>query len=336
MGLTMRPEQLLSRRYVLGCMRAASASTLPAALCVGLALLIPSFAFGAFSGRDGEIAYTRTIFTCADDCSAGGDDYSYVALSDPGGRHKFLFGCSLRTGLDYYGGPCGDVSPAWSPDGERIAIVDKFGGSSAIEIGAKDGTGANPVQGAHGNGPAWSPDARNLVFAAPARGRRNLYVIAARGGRARLLTRRGGQFPAWSVNGQIAFSRRTRAGFRNVLVIPAEGGRAHQLTRRGGDHPDWSPTGSLIAFDRAPDARVPKRREIYVAAFGGGHLRRLTHGGGTDPAWSPNGKRIAFVRSGKIYWIGLRRRHGHRIGAGSDPDWQPLPRDDSASGLSDP
>jgi TolB protein len=72
--------------------------------------------------------------------------------------------------------PGGDLSPAWSPDGRRIASVrasveDVESGKTFIYVMNADGSGATPVTSGAGNGcdglygTSWSPDGQQLAFA---------------------------------------------------------------------------------------------------------------------------------------------------------------------------
>lgn len=303
------------------------------AVAVGCACLgLTGTTSAAAPGRDGRIAFRSHELSCSDGgCSAEADDYYRVATADPSGPGFHEFACGMVDG-DFGYDPCTDLSPAWSPDGGRIAF-EHAGyppSSPVIEIAGLGGSGGRALPGVHGIQPAWSPDGQRLAYAGPAPTRRDISVVSVAGGRARRLTFRGGQAPNWSVKGEIAFARRTRGGLRNILAVRASGGRARLITRRGGDDPSWSPDGTRVAFDRAPDARHPRRRDIYVVGRDGGGLRRLTFKAGADPAWSPSGDRIAFVRGAYVYWRHVRGGKLHRVVRVADdadqPDWQPLPK----------
>ena len=76
-------------------------------------------------------------------------------------------------------------SPAWSPDGQKIA----FGRDGGVYVVNADGSGERRLtrNRAAFHGPAWSPDARRIAFVrALGRGRHNLeiYVANADGSRS--------------------------------------------------------------------------------------------------------------------------------------------------------
>ncbi len=59
-------------------------------------------------------------------------------------------------------GYCEDRSPAWSPDGGRIAITDDDQENAGILLINPDGT--NPQYNSYGLKPKWSPDGTKIVF----------------------------------------------------------------------------------------------------------------------------------------------------------------------------
>jgi Tol biopolymer transport system component len=104
-----------------------------------------------------------------------------------------------------------DYTPAWSPDGRRIAYVSDAIDHTHIYLINTDGT--NRVQltsGDHENyDPAWSPDGSRIVFSRD----RDLFVVDADGTHLTLLTSGGSGVgalhgAAWSPDGlTIAFNR---------------------------------------------------------------------------------------------------------------------------------
>jgi Tol biopolymer transport system component len=157
----------------------------------------------------------------------------------------------------------GGESPAWAPDGRRLAFsASAVGGSSDIWVVDADGTGlGNLTQDLTLADDAFSPD----EFA-----------------------------PAWSPDGrQIAFSGGCVRGLC-IVVMDEDGGGVRRLTLGPDDGaPSWSPDGKRIAFTRAGD--------IHVVDADGSEARRLTRtdrdcpAKNSFPAWSPDGTRIAYV-----------------------------------------
>ena len=97
-----------------------------------------------------------------------------------------------------------DWSPAWSPDGQRIAFMaDRKGDVVQFDIYEMDADGGNPQKltnhRAWVGSPSWSPDSERIVFNSNRDGNTNIYVMDADGGNLQNLTNdpHGGGGPAW-------------------------------------------------------------------------------------------------------------------------------------------
>jgi dipeptidyl aminopeptidase/acylaminoacyl peptidase len=81
-----------------------------------------------------------------------------------------------------------DVSPAWSPDGSRIAFSSERSGG---DVYLMDPDGSNLVQltdtPGYDGGPAWSSDGRFLLFASRRTGSLGIWVMRADGSGQTLL-----------------------------------------------------------------------------------------------------------------------------------------------------
>ena len=105
----------------------------------------------------------------------------------------------------------GDVqTPAWSPDGRKLAFVSRRDGNSEIYVMNADGSGQENLtqQPASDSHPSWSPDGRKLAFVSRRDGNSEIYVMNADGSGLRNVTRTPSNDldPAWSPDGgAIAF-----------------------------------------------------------------------------------------------------------------------------------
>jgi dipeptidyl aminopeptidase/acylaminoacyl peptidase len=68
-----------------------------------------------------------------------------------------------------------NTSPAWSPDGKRIAYVFEL-----VRVYVMDADGRNRIRLIQGKDPAWSPDGRYVAFASNALGNWEIYVVKFR------------------------------------------------------------------------------------------------------------------------------------------------------------
>ena len=218
--------------------------------------------------------------------------------------------------------PAGDHSPAWSPDGKRIAFVSDRDGhvnvrnSPNYEIYVMDADGGNPQNLTNDpdndRHPSWSPDGKRIVFSSYRDNDRDhnieIYVMDADGDNPERLTNNltEDEYPSWSPDGKrIVFSARRDGHVENkfgityeIYVMDADGGNEQRLTNnRNNDWaPVWSPDGKRIAFESDRKGDVVNW-DIYVINADGGNPQNLTENRVYDssPSWSPDGKRIVFA-----------------------------------------
>lgn len=209
------------------------------------------------------------------------------------------------------------TAPVWSPDGKRIAFVDRIDGNS--EVCAIDPDGSEFVNLTNDRSldisPSWSPDGTRLAFIShrgEPRGSR-LYTMNADGSDPAPVTPRSGWEgdPTWSPDGSTFVFVCDRAdspgNLLDICRINSDGtGEKRVVTNRDHDtQPAISPDGKRIAFVAVSDGNP----EIYVVNSDGSGLLRLTRDPADDlsPNWSPDGRRLIFTsnRSGRsaIYEI---------------------------------
>jgi Tol biopolymer transport system component len=236
-------------------------------------------------------------------------------------------------------------SPAFSPDGTRLAFVRESGGNAEIYVANADGSQPRRLTTSPGAdyNPAWSPDGTRIAFASNRGGLFKIYVMRADGGGVRLVAPRrssgGGSYtPAWSPDGRrLAFSSSaTTPNNAEIYIVHPDGSGLRRLTHTKGDAetlgddswPTWSPDGKRIAFssNRTGDG------ELWIMNADGGAQRRLAglpHRDDWAPAWSPDGTRIAFhsldaVGRTQLYTVRPDGGGLTRLGvSGQDASWLP-------------
>ncbi|HKY34222.1 MAG TPA: Tol-Pal system beta propeller repeat protein TolB [Candidatus Polarisedimenticolia bacterium] len=193
-----------------------------------------------------------------------------------------------------------NVSPAWSPDGKRLAFVSYKKGTPRLYVYNGDDGGTQDMSPAGSElcvAPDWSPDGRLIAFSSAKQGDSEIHVLDVATGRSRQITfsRGSDTSPVWSPSGrEIAFTS-DRSGRPHIYVMDAEGANVRRITNSGefNDSAAWSPDGSRLAYA----SRISGRFDILVLDIGGGSTARLTQNAGNNesPRWSRDGRHIVFA-----------------------------------------
>jgi len=228
------------------------------------------------------------------------------------------------------------MSPAWSPDGSRLAYVSFDQKKPMVVVqNLAEGT-TKIVANFRGNNsaPAWSPDGRFLLVALSKDGLTQVYRIPATGGTPQRLTDSSDidTQPAFSPDGQTIAFTSDRGGTPQLYRMPVTGGAPQRLTFDGNYNvgPRFSPDGKYIAFVQ----RDAGRYRIASLELATGQILTLTDGSLDDsPSYAPNGKMILYEAQvggrGQLAAVSsdgrVRQRLTSSAGDVQDPAWGPMP-----------
>jgi TolB protein len=227
--------------------------------------------------------------------------------------------------------PVRDGSPAWSPDGTRIAFYSERDGNGEIYVMDADGSNVTRLTNtlADEGYPWWSPDGSTLTFDSDEAGGFDIWAMHADGTSPRRLTTHAAREVAasWSPDGGTIVFMSDRDGGFDVYAMNPDGSGVRRLTQAGTAwFPVFSADGARLAFHVG--------RDVHVMPAAGGEPIRLTHdpANGMHPSWSPDGARIAFMswRNGRteIFVMNADGSDAHVVatfddGDAIDPRWAP-------------
>jgi len=190
------------------------------------------------------------------------------------------------------------ISPAWSPDGTRIAYVS-FEQKKPIVFVHSLADGSRQVlanfEGSN-SAPAWSPDGTRLTVTLSRDGVAQIYSVNLDGsGLARLTNSQSIDTEAvWSPDGRQLLFTSDRGGSPQIYRMASAGGPAERLTFEGNYNvtPRWSPDGRSFCFIQ----RNSGRYNVALQELGSREAVLLTDGRiDSSPTFAPNGRMILYA-----------------------------------------
>ncbi len=228
------------------------------------------------------------------------------------------------------------LSPAWSPDGRKIAYVSFESGNSAIYV-QDITTGSRQLLSARAKGingaPSFSPDGSKLALALSYQGNPEIYVMdLASRQETRLTTNLAiDTEPRWTPDGQSIIFTSDRSGRPQLYQMPAGGGSADRITFQGQFNANAS-----ISYDGNQIAMVQGNGNVYRIAIMdrslGGQVRFISPGPIDEtPSFAPNASMLLYAasegRRGVLYAVSadglVRQRLVLADGDVREPAWGP-------------
>lgn len=230
------------------------------------------------------------------------------------------------------------LSPAWSPDGQRLAYVS-FEDKRAKVYLQELASGRRELVAEHrglNSAPAFSPDGRRLALALSRDGNPEIYVLDLATRELRRLTYDPAidTEPAWSPDGRHIVFTSDRPGQPQLYRVAAEGGAAERLTFEGdyNARASFSPDGRMLALV----SRHQGRYHIATLDLGSRALAVLTDTPlDESPSFAPNGHLILYATEvrgrGVLASVSVdgRVRQLYRLKEGDvrEPAWSPFNRE---------
>jgi TolB protein len=192
------------------------------------------------------------------------------------------------------------ISPAWSPDGKRLAYVS-FEMQKAV-IWVQDlTTGERRVlanfRGSN-SAPAFSPDGQRLAVTLSQDGLAQLYILPVGGGTPTRLTTSNGidTEPVFAPDGRTIYFVSDRGGGPQIYRVPAGGGTVERVSFAGAYNisPAISPDGKQLAYI----SRQGNAYRLMLQSLENGSNNALALTDTQDdesPSFAPNGRLIVYA-----------------------------------------
>lgn len=190
------------------------------------------------------------------------------------------------------------ISPAWSPDGRKLAYVTFESGKATVVVQDIRSGQRRIVAGFRGSNsaPAWSPDGQHLVVTLSRGGGSQLYLLDMNGDVVRRLAPSDGidTEASWAPDGRSIYFVSDRGGSPQIYRVAADGGSAQRVTFSGSYNisPDVSPDGQWLAYV----SQVGSAFRVHLMELATGQVRALTDTSEDEsPSFAPNSRWLVYA-----------------------------------------